>query len=149
MTAWALCAASTVFVGCGAGTRPSDDDDVDGDADSDSDGDADADSDADSDADVHCDEDTVGVIVEAEVVRMAFVPAVLDISPGARVRWTNLDAVGHSVTEGTPEAEAHLWDSGLIDAGETFERTFCDVGEWAYFDSAHAGIMRGAMVRVE
>ncbi len=146
--AWTLRVACGVLVACGAGTRLPDDDDVGGDADSDADSGADADSDADSDGDGDCDEDAVGDIVEAEIRGLAFEPEVIDISPGARVRWTNFDVFQHSVTEGTPEAEAHVWDSGLLSGGETFERTFCDVGEWVYFDSSHANVMRDAMVRV-
>jgi plastocyanin len=52
------------------------------------------------------------------------------------VTWTNNDEDFHSVTSGHPNSEdaGQLFDSGLIPANRSFQRTFERPGEFDYFN---------------
>lgn len=82
---------------------------------------------------------------------IAFVPAEVTITVGQRVRWTNLDPVLHTTTNGNPgDADAGaIWDSGNMASGDTFEHQFEEEGEFIYFCEIHPGIMLNAKVTVE
>ena len=95
-----------------------------------------------------CREGMTVATAEVEVIGLALAPAVIEIAPRTSVRWTNLDRVTHTITEGAPESATHLWDSGTLPPGESFERAFCDVGAWTYFSATHPLFMQGAIVRV-
>lgn len=57
---------------------------------------------------------------------------VLTIKVGTKVKWTNSSSKLHTVTE-----VGFGFDSGFLDAGQTFSRTFEDVGEFEYFCQPH------------
>jgi plastocyanin len=66
----------------------------------------------------------------------------LTIAPGTRVTWTNQDDMPHTAT-----AADELWDSGLLQPGESFSFTFTGGGTFAYHCSIHgAGMMSGTIV---
>jgi plastocyanin len=54
--------------------------------------------------------------------------------------WTNNDGFAHTVTAGTRDNPADLFDSGNVEAGETFEFTFDEPGTYEYFCSLHPGM---------
>ena len=91
-----------------------------------------------------------GRLVEVVMFALAFDPPRLTIRAGTTVRWTNLDAVPHTVTEGSPEATGQpVWDSELLSTGMKFARTFNERGRWIYYCRTHANIMRDALVEVQ
>ncbi|MBT5497471.1 MAG: copper-binding protein [Alphaproteobacteria bacterium] len=49
---------------------------------------------------------------EVIIIRSEFTPAILQVQPGDRVRWTNNDIVPHTAT-----ALDESWDTGEIEAG--------------------------------
>ncbi|MFQ5807702.1 MAG: plastocyanin/azurin family copper-binding protein [Phycisphaerae bacterium] len=91
-------------------------------------------------------------ITEVRMEGIAFVPKEVTIRQGGRVRWSNFDAVFHTVTSGNPgDADAGaIWASGLLRSGESFERQFDEVGEFIYFCEVHPFVaaMRDAKVIV-
>jgi plastocyanin len=76
-----------------------------------------------------------------------FMPADLTVARGGTVVWTNTGQMVHSVTDDPSKAinktdavlpsGAQPWDSGLINAGQTFSHTFDVPGQYAYFCIPH------------
>ena len=63
----------------------------------------------------------------------AFHPAMLSVPQGTRVTWINCeDATLHTAT-----ADDGSWDSGGLAPGESFERTFDEVGGHPYHCTPH------------
>jgi plastocyanin len=74
-----------------------------------------------------------------------FRPARLEVKTGARVVWTNRDAVTHTVTSGVPERRVDLFNHALPGQDATFQFTFARAGAVAYFCERHPH-MRGEIV---
>ena len=75
-----------------------------------------------------------------EMRGMAFAPMRLATSTGATVEWTNRDQLAHTVT-----ADDGSWDSGPIQPGATWRRTFEAPGTYAFHCSPHP-FMTGTVV---
>jgi len=69
----------------------------------------------------------------------SFKPNSLTISTGITVTWINNDNVDHTVT-----AEG-IFDSGVLDKGETFEYTFNESGTYNYTCTIHPS-MSGTII---
>ena len=97
-------------------------------------------------------EDDDSAIVNTEVVipvgafdpanaANAYDPLDLTIQVGTTVRWTNNDAIAHTVTSGSSDGAVGdadgIFDSSFLNEGETFVYTFEEVGEFPYFCSPH------------
>ncbi len=72
---------------------------------------------------------------------IAYSPKVLTVSVGTTVTWTNNDKVFHTITSGpsngtTAEPDGGF-DSGEVQAGETFAHTFDEEGVFDYFCTPH------------
>jgi plastocyanin len=85
------------------------------------------------------------------IVGKAFEPATITISQGDTVTWTVNQAIGepHSVTSGSPSTDSgKVFDSGinLKDNGQSFQFTFKDPGEYAYYCEVHPTEMTGKVV---
>ncbi len=95
---------------------------------------------------------TVAAEVGAEVVipidafnpanaATAFDPIDLTVPVGTTVRWTNLDAVAHTVTSGTSDGSTGtpdgVFDSPFLDQGDTFTFTFTEPGTYPYYCKPH------------
>jgi plastocyanin len=66
----------------------------------------------------------------------------LTILPGTQVTWTNQDDIPHTAT-----ADDGLWDSGLLQPGESFSFTFTGGGTFAYHCNIHgAAMMSGTII---
>ena len=78
--------------------------------------------------------------VEVRLESVAFSPSELRVQAGSRVRWVNADPVRHSIT-----AFDGSFDSGLIDPGMSYERTFERTGTFAYHCTPHP-FMRGTVI---
>lgn len=65
-------------------------------------------------------------------------PTNADVFLGSTVIWTNMDTAAHTVTSGSaqsgPDGE---FDSSLIPAGNTWEKTFDKRGNYQYFCQVH------------
>ncbi|MCK4594077.1 cupredoxin domain-containing protein [bacterium] len=58
-----------------------------------------------------------------------FNPEIITIDPGDRIRWTNNGDYTHRT-----KSLDDLWDSGFLDPGESYTRTFNDTGSFDYHD---------------
>ena len=79
-----------------------------------------------------------------DIKLFAFQPKEIDVTVGARIRWTNQDGIEHSITHGVPEARGGTFDSGFIGKGQGFTATFGEAGEFPYFCARHLS-MRGTV----
>jgi plastocyanin len=80
-----------------------------------------------------------GPVAHSGMRNLAFVPARLEVQAGTTVEWTNHDPLAHSVT-----AVDGSWDSGLIQPGQTWRRTFTQPGTYEYHCTPHP-FMKGAV----
>ena len=67
-----------------------------------------------------------------------FIPHEISLDPGGEVTWTNDGTSPTTVTSGTANGGPDgLFDSGLIQPGESFSFKFEDAGEYYYFSMIH------------
>jgi plastocyanin len=78
--------------------------------------------------------------VAAKIVDFAFTPAVLTVTVGTTVTWTNTGQVDHTVT-----ANAGAFDSGILAPGARFSFRFTKAGTFAYHCAIHP-FMTGTVV---
>jgi amicyanin len=71
----------------------------------------------------------------------AFSPAAITVKVGAKVTWTNQDAVGHTVTADEGEGP----DSQLLAKGESYSYTFTKTGTYTYHCTPHPN-MQGSVI---
>ena len=74
-------------------------------------------------------------IHEISISNMMFIPAELNINVGDTVRWTNNDAMPHTVT-----ATGNEFDSGNLSSGETFMFVFTADGAFPYVCAYHSNM---------
>jgi plastocyanin len=72
-----------------------------------------------------------------------FLPDTLRVRPGTTVTWVNCEAA--SVEPHTSTGAGGTWDSGLLDPGQSFARTFSATGTNAYFCQPHPS-MTGTII---
>jgi plastocyanin len=76
--------------------------------------------------------------VTVDIANFAFAPAELRISAGTEVTFTNSDTAPHTATAGTDdEPMPERFDTGLLQAGESFTVRFDEPGTYAYFCERH------------
>lgn len=75
-----------------------------------------------------------------EIRNFSFQPRTITISRGTTVTWTQRDQVAHTVT-----ADNGSYDSGLLQQGQTYSRTFNDVGTSTYYCKPHPN-MKGTII---
>ena len=63
---------------------------------------------------------------------MAYVPNPITVSVGTTIKWMNSDNVAHTVS-----SQNNLWDSGDIEPGATYTRTFQTAGSFPYYCVYH------------
>ncbi|HWK88361.1 MAG TPA: cupredoxin family copper-binding protein, partial [Longimicrobium sp.] len=81
-----------------------------------------------------------GPVVRAGMRNMAFAPPRIEITAGTTVTWTNNDPLAHSVT-----AADGGFDSGLIQPGASWSRTFTAPGTYDYHCTPHP-FMKGVVI---
>ena len=100
---------------------------------------------------------SAGVASAAEfkvaIIGKAFRPDTITINAGDTVTWTVEGAIGepHSVTAEDQSFDSGIGEGGnsiLEDNGQTFEHTFNEPGEFAYFCTIHPTTMTGTVVVV-
>ncbi len=72
--------------------------------------------------------------IDVSIQNFAFQPQNVTVLVGSTVRWTNLDGSSHTSTS------PGNWDSGNLNQGQTFSRTFDTVGTYNYFCGYHTGM---------
>lgn len=74
------------------------------------------------------------------IKNFAFGPGDIIISVGDTVTWTNNEAsVAHTTT-----SDDGIWNSALLQSGDTFDQTFDEAGTFTYFCSIHPS-MKGSI----
>ena len=71
---------------------------------------------------------------QVTIDNFTFKPAVLTISPGQTVKWTNKDDVPHTATASVKPRE---FDSGTLDTDQSWSHTFNMPGTYDYFCAVH------------
>jgi len=65
-------------------------------------------------------------------------PKTINISTGTTVEWVNEDAAMHTATSGSPTSGADgVFDSEILNIGDTYQFTFVDVGNYDYYCILH------------
>jgi plastocyanin len=81
--------------------------------------------------------------IEVRMAASQFEPAQLTVAEGQTVRWSNADAVAHTVTATSGAA----FDSGTIEAGGEFSWTATRAGRVSYACVFHPGMTGTILVR--
>lgn len=74
--------------------------------------------------------------VEIDLSGLAFFPRAVTIEAGSTVVWTNRDALIHTVSD-----DDDSWDSGDIDRGESYRRSFDKPGSYGYHCVYHPAMV--------
>ena len=69
---------------------------------------------------------------QVTIQNMAFSPATLTVTAGTTVKWTNKDAMAHTVTSDTG-----VFDSGNVSVNGVYSYTFNTAGTFAYHCTIH------------
>ena len=77
-----------------------------------------------------------------DIKGFAFNPAVLEISAGTKVTWTNNDPATHTVVSDTG-----AFDTGSITNGQSVSFTFTQSGTYAYHCSVHPSMKATIVVK--
>jgi plastocyanin len=86
---------------------------------------------------------TAGGSAEVAVANFAFGPAVLTVTPGTRVTWTNRDTSPHTVTS----RDGRFTSSEGMDTGDAFSFVFDQPGTYEYFCSLHPMMVGKVIVK--
>jgi len=76
---------------------------------------------------------------EVWIQGMAFNPATITVAAGTTIKWTNKDAVAHTVTSST-------FDSGSIAGNGTWSNTFATAGTFQYKCTFHPSMIANVVV---
>ena len=85
---------------------------------------------------------TVYTIHSINIQNMAFSPSTITISAGDIIIWTNLDNMGHTVTE---DSSTPVFNSGSIGNSQTYTLTGLGVGTYTYHCQPHPS-MTGTII---
>ncbi len=77
------------------------------------------------------------------ILNFKFDPTPLTVTVGSTVTWTNLDTAPHSATSD----KAGVFDTGLLQKGQSGKITFKEVGTFTYFCTVHPN-MHGSVIVV-
>jgi plastocyanin len=73
-----------------------------------------------------------------QIGQIYYDPEVITVSIGTTILWANNDITIHTVTSGTPdEGPSGIFDSGIVEAGSSFEYTFNSEGTVDYYCIVH------------
>ncbi len=80
--------------------------------------------------------------VQVQIVDFRFEPARITVAPGTTVVWTNVGPTAHTAT-----SKADVWDSGILQKGQTFRFTFRTPGTYDYWCTLHPNMLGQVVVR--
>lgn len=75
-----------------------------------------------------------------DIKNFSFNPAILTISKGETVVWTNSDSAPHQI-------KSDQFSSGMLSNGQSFSFTFNEVGTFNYICSVHPSMMGKVIVQ--
>lgn len=79
-----------------------------------------------------------GQTVTVDIANFAFEPVEIRIPVGTEVVFTNLDTAPHTATAGSDASPMpEVFDSGLLQQGETFSFVFEEAGTYDYYCERH------------
>jgi plastocyanin len=81
---------------------------------------------------------------QVTIDNFTFSPAILTVTTGTKVTWTNRDDIPHTVTDADHPREIK---SPALDTGESYSRTFAAPGTYHYFCSLHPHMQGTAVVK--
>ncbi len=87
-------------------------------------------------------------VTDIEIKGFAFNPVEVTVTVGTTVRWTNRDSMGHTATSQTGPGtliQSGMFDSGLLELGDSFEFTFQAPGRYDYYCVPHGSSMQGVI----
>jgi len=79
---------------------------------------------------------------EVFIVDMSFSPSTLTVPVNTTVKWTNKDAVVHTVTSTTG-----MFDSGSLGNGAIYTFTFSTAGSYSYYCTIHPNMVGTVVVQ--
>ena len=79
-------------------------------------------------------------IVNVLIMNFAFQPPTVEVPEGSRVTWLHNDSAPHTTT-----SNSQLWDSPIMERGDTFSFIFTSAGTFTYFCRIHP-FMKGTVV---
>ena len=79
----------------------------------------------------------MGETITVDITNFVFVQDTIEINVGDTVEWVNNDATRHTITSGTDDTADGTFDSGDVEAGDSFSFTFTEAGDFAYFCDIH------------
>ena len=79
--------------------------------------------------------------VRVAIVNFAFDAATIEVPVGTTVTWTNDDATPHTAT-----SVDKIWDSNILNQGESFSYTFEEAGTFDYLCSLHPSMVGQVVV---
>jgi len=80
--------------------------------------------------------DVVGSTQAIIAIRdFAFVPAEIHVRPGTKVTWVNCER--EAIDPHSSTSDGALWDSGLLEPGAIYSRTFDEAGQFPYHCVPH------------
>jgi plastocyanin len=88
---------------------------------------------------------TVRSSATIEMKGISFSPPTVRLRPGATVTWVNRDKVEHTVTQGTNLY--YEFDSGPVEPGRTYKKTFNTEQEIGYRCTIHPNMQGTLIVR--
>lgn len=79
------------------------------------------------------------VKIMGDEVKEPYMPHMININTGDKVSWINSDVEIHTVTSGFENStdKGKQFDSGLLNANQTFEHTFDKAGVYNYYCAVH------------
>ncbi|MCA9346585.1 cupredoxin domain-containing protein [Candidatus Saccharibacteria bacterium] len=83
--------------------------------------------------------------VSISIRNFAYSREKITIKKGSTITWANEDSMAHTVTS---TSSSDSFDSGTLEKGQTFSKTFNSVGTFDYFCSFHSS-MKAEVVVVE
>lgn len=75
-------------------------------------------------------------IFDVSIQNLSFSPSTVSVVVGDSVRWTNLDFFFHTVS-----SDSNLFNSGTLNANDSFTFTFTQAGDFSYHCDFHPHMM--------
>ncbi|HKP53689.1 MAG TPA: cupredoxin domain-containing protein [Chloroflexia bacterium] len=75
------------------------------------------------------------------MANLSYVPQIVTVTLGTRVRWLNDGPQAHTTTSDTG-----LWDSGVMNPGEVYSFLFNSPGTYPYHCTLHPDVMTGTVI---
>ncbi|MCC6176068.1 MAG: cupredoxin family copper-binding protein [Chloroflexi bacterium] len=80
--------------------------------------------------------------IAVQIRDFVYTPQTVSIKVGARVTWTNADAVPHTATD-----RDRRWDTGTFAGGQSASQTFSSAGTYRYYCTLHPSMLGTVTVR--